>query len=243
MTIKSGRVEGQILSLAALEDPVRRALYFQVIKGAGEVSRDQAARAAHVSRSLAAFHLDKLVEAGLLEATFRRLSKRSGPGAGRPSKLYRRAARQIDVTLPERRYELAGRLMTSALDARDAAAARDRLQTVALEWGKQLGAEARGRANPESASEKTLTRAMRTLREAGFEPERDGQGGIVLQNCPFDALARSSREVVCGMNLALIQGVVNGLEARKLEATLDPAPGRCCVVLRPKRRAQPGKRQ
>ena len=212
MTIKSGRVEGQILSLAALEDPVRRALYFQVIKGAGEVSRDQAARAAHVSRSLAAFHLDKLVEAGLLEATFRRLSKRSGPGAGRPSKLYRRAA-------------------------------RDRLQTVALEWGKQLGAEARGRANPESASEKTLTRAMRTLREAGFEPERDGQGGIVLQNCPFDALARSSREVVCGMNLALIQGVVNGLEARKLEATLDPAPGRCCVVLRPKRRAQPGKRQ
>lgn len=212
MTIKSGRVEGQILSLAALEDPVRRALYFQVIKGAGEVSRDQAARAAHVSRSLAAFHLDKLVEAGLLEATFRRLSKRSGPGAGRPSKLYRRAA-------------------------------RDRLQTVALEWGKQLGAEARGRANPESAPEKTLTRAMRTLREAGFEPERDGQGGIVLQNCPFDALARSSREVVCGMNLALIQGVVNGLEARKLEATLDPAPGRCCVVLRPKRRAQPGKRQ
>src|SRR5512146_641315 len=108
-------LEQQLESLVALGDPVRRALYFLVLgQPDGDVSRDQAARALHLTRALAAFHLDKLVDAGLLEVSFRRLSGRSGPGAGRPSKLYRRASRPIEVTLPARRYELAARLLTLA---------------------------------------------------------------------------------------------------------------------------------
>src|SRR5215471_18127053 len=111
--MKPERLQDQLSSLAALEDPLRRRLYFFVAEQPEEVGRDQAARALKISRSLAAFHLDKLVEAGLLETSFKRLSNRRGPGAGRPSKLYRRSPRQIDVSLPERRYELAGQLMTS----------------------------------------------------------------------------------------------------------------------------------
>ena len=102
-------LERQIAAIASLDDPVRRGLYLYVSGRGREVGRDEAARAVRISRALAAFHLDKLVQHGLLVTTYRRLTKRRGPGAGRPAKPYRRSDRQLDVTLPPRRYELAGR--------------------------------------------------------------------------------------------------------------------------------------
>lgn len=51
------------------------------------MSRAEAADAVGVARTLAAFHLGKLVDAGLLEVAHRRLTGRSGPGAGRPAKV------------------------------------------------------------------------------------------------------------------------------------------------------------
>src|SRR5512134_1888530 len=107
--------EHTIGRIAALADPVRRALYEYVAGSGDDVSRDQAARAARVARPLAAFHLDKLVEHGLLETSYRRLTGRRGPGAGRPAKLYRRSALQLDISLPARDYELAARLFARAL--------------------------------------------------------------------------------------------------------------------------------
>ena len=227
------RLEHQLVSIAALEDPVRRDLYFHVAGEPGDVSRDQAAQAVGITRSLAAFHLDRLVGAGLLETTFRRLTDRTGPGAGRPSKLYRRSSRQIDVTLPERRYELAGQLMVRALQEGASDDALDRLRAAAREWGERLGAEARPRSGSAGARARALTRVIDVLRNAGFEPRRDGRGGVVLRNCPFDALARSSRDVVCSMNLALIRGVIQGLHAEGIRATLEPQPGCCCVAIHP----------
>jgi len=231
--MKPERLQDQLSSLAGLEDPLRRRLYFFVAEQPEEVGRDQAARARKISRSLAAFHLDKLVEAGLLETSFKRLSNRRGPGAGRPSKLYRRSPRQIDVSLPERRYELAGQLMTSALDAANAGKAREDLRQRAHAYGERLGAEAVAAAKTDAGPEHALTQMAETLREAGFEPRLDEHGGLELLNCPFDAFARTSRDVVCGMNLALIEGVLAGLKARGWTAVLEPAPGRCCVVVRP----------
>ena len=218
-------MDSQLTSLAALEEPVRRALYFHVRDHSGPVSRDQAARALRISRALAAFHLDKLVEVGLLEASFARLTDRRGPGAGRPSKLYRRSPRSIEISIPKRRYELAGELMAHALADRRSESAREALRLAARERGTRLGRESRGRGSP-------LTQAMIVLREAGFEPSRKGEGGLVLKNCPFDALARESRELVCGMNLALIQGILAGLPLKGVSAGLDPQPGKCCVALR-----------
>src|SRR5437867_9147782 len=138
------RLERQLEDLAVLGDPLRRALHLHVVSRDRDVSRDQAARALGISRALAAFHLDKLVDAGLLEVTFRRLSGRSGPGAGRPSKLYRRSARQIDVTLPARRYELAARLLARAVHEGGATPVVA-LERAAEAWGRPLGAEAGGR--------------------------------------------------------------------------------------------------
>ena len=107
--------EQHIAGIAALGEPVRRALYFYVVDRGGAVSRDQAARGTGVSRALAAFHLDKLVAAGLLATEFRRLTGRSGPGAGRPAKLYRRSEEQLAVSLPPRSYALAAELFAEAL--------------------------------------------------------------------------------------------------------------------------------
>lgn len=226
-------LEDRIRSLAALEDPIRRALYSLVSGQSGEVTRDLAARRLRISRSIAAFHLDRLVEAGLLEATFRRVSGRTGPGAGRPSKLYRRSSRQIEVSVPARRYDLAGQLMARALSEAGADGSIDALHRAAREWGEKLGEEARARAGAGASESRLLRHAIEVLKDVGFEPHRDGHGGIVLKNCPFDALARGSRELICGMNHVLIQGVLAGLEMHGVSARMDPQPGTCCVAIRP----------
>src|SRR5690606_38891806 len=95
---------------------------------------------------LAAFHLDKLVDGGLLEAGSRRLTGRSGPGAGRPAKVYRRAAGERGVSVPARDYRTAAGVLAEAaeragLDAEVQEAARRRGST----GGGRGGGGGRGR--------------------------------------------------------------------------------------------------
>lgn len=220
----------QIEDLSALEEPVRRALYLHVIRQGGDVSRDEAARAAGISRALAAFHLDKLVESNLLQATFRRLSGREGPGAGRPSKLYRRSSAQFDVSLPQRRYELAAHVFARALAKADSEGALEALRNAAREWGRRMAAESPAGVPRGPA----LGRAARALEACGFEPQvaTEVPGEIVLRNCPFDSLRDESRDLVCGMNLALVEGLLAGLGVKGVHARLAPREGMCCVALK-----------
>jgi predicted ArsR family transcriptional regulator len=221
----------ELESLAALDDPKRRRLYRLVAERApGELSRDEAAALAGVSRSLAAFHLDRLVDAGLLEANFRRLSGRAGPGAGRPAKLYRRAQRELSLSFPPRDYALAGRLLASAIASAEGAQAS--LCDRARELGKQLGTEAKTRAaGSRAGADARLRSALDVLRELGFEPTAAGTD-IHLHNCPFHALAQEFPDVLCVMNVDLLQGLAAGAGLAGFEPRLDPAPGRCCVVLK-----------
>ena len=233
--MRTRTVEATIGRIAALADPVRRALYFYVGEAPGPVSRDQAARGVRIARPLAAFHLDKLVQQGLLEASYRRLTKRRGPGAGRPAKLYRRSDMQVDVSLPPREYELAARLFAGALDAGPPAGTRARVRRTAGAFGAGLGREARRRAGKRS-SRRTLLRQLRVvLQEHGYEPLQAVDGTIRLHNCPFHALARDHRSLMCGMNQTLLAGVVRGLGLAGCTAELDPQPGMCCVAVRPSR--------
>ena len=213
----------QLAGLAVLDEPARRKLYLYVSEQAGEVGRDEAAEATGLSRHLAAFHLDRLVEAGLLESTFRRLSGRAGPGAGRPAKLYRRATTQFDVSLPPRRYELAAHVLAQAWSE---VGDMEPLMRAARDWGKRLAADADGggRRSP-------IARATQALQACGFEPRTDPSGAVVLHNCPFASLGAARREVICGMNLALVEGLLEGLEVQGVEARLTPSPGKCCVSL------------
>jgi predicted ArsR family transcriptional regulator len=211
-------------AIGLLQDPVRRALYGHVAAAGGEVSRNQAAEAAGVARSLAAFHLDKLVEAGLLEATFRRLGDRRGPGAGRPAKLYRRAAGQVAATLPPRTYEAAAHLLAETVEE---AGADLELQAAArragARTGRQIAAEAA--AGPEPAPVVDQVLAAR-----GYEPYRDGDA-LRLRNCPFATLSAEFPVLVCAMNLCLIEGLLDGLSQDPGRVVMDPAPDRCCVAV------------
>ncbi len=247
--MSDGTLGSQIAHLALLDEPARRALYLHVARQRSAVSRDQAAAAVGISRALAAFHLDKLVEGGLLETEFRRLSGRTGPGAGRPAKLYRRSARQLAVSLPPRSYGLAAGMFAEALE-RSGPKPRQALARVAGALGLALGEETARRAGPRPGRDRLLEATTAGLESLGFEPERGPGGDICLRNCPFHALTERHRDLVCAMNLALMEGFVSGVGegARGLRAVLDPQPGMCCVVLRrrpgrpaarPARRARP----
>jgi predicted ArsR family transcriptional regulator len=219
-----------ISAVAALDEPTRRRLYGHVAGQPGPVSRDEAAAALDMPRTTVAFHLDRLVDEQLLDVVFERRSGRTGPGAGRPAKLYRRSACDVTVSLPERRYDLAGQLLAAALEEADRSGEPPRtvLDRRAYELGRELGRSA------SSADEATAIRepALRVLAAYGYEPRLEGTG-VALVNCPFHTLAREHTALVCGMNLRLLDGLLDGLGGTGLVALLRPAPARCCVRLEP----------
>jgi len=213
----------RVSKVGALADPIRRALYHFVARQPGAVSRDQAAQGIEVPRHTAKFHLDKLVDEGLLTTEFRRLTGRSGPGAGRPAKLYRRTRKEISVSLPHRRYDLASHVLADAVERaldgtpmadalRDAA---DNAAAVVLEaWTPDDGPD--------------LSRVAGVLTRLGYEPRRDGDA-LTLGNCPFDRLSADHRSIVCGLNRHFVESLDHRLGCDDLEVIeAQPGPG-CCV--------------
>jgi predicted ArsR family transcriptional regulator len=220
-----GAQESGIAAVGGLDDPVRRSLYVYVSASDDAVGRDEAAVAVGIGRPLAAYHLDKLVDLGLLTATYQRPKGRRGPGAGRPAKLYARSRREFSVSLPPREYELAARLLAQAVSADVSGTARAALGQAARQLGIDLGRSSRGVGQKTQAAEAALA-------HHGFEPVRDADGTVSLANCPFHKLAGQYPDVVCGMNLALIDGLIDGLGLAGLHPALEPAAERCCVVIR-----------
>jgi predicted ArsR family transcriptional regulator len=224
----AAEVTAQISAISVLNEPLRRALYAYVLSRPAAVGRDEAGTAVGITRELAAFHLDKLLEGGLVDVEYRRLSGKDGPGAGRPAKLYRASDRQLEISLPGRRYELAARLLAEAFTQQGTDPAQA-LDEVAHRFGEDLGAQARRRLGRRPSDSRLLHTTCDVLRDHGFEPTESGET-VRLRNCPFQSIARDHPELVCGMNLSLAEGLLAGLGARRLEARLEPQPGMCCVV-------------
>ncbi|MBE1494416.1 putative ArsR family transcriptional regulator [Amycolatopsis lexingtonensis] len=211
---------GALAAVAALDEPTRRRLYSYVVRQPVPVSRDDVAAALSVPRATVAFHLDRLVDEQLLAVGHERRTGRTGPGAGRPAKLYRRSDRQVSVSLPERQYELAGQLLATAVEEADETGGSAR--EILLRRARERGVELAGGA-PD---------ILGTLEEHGFEPRADGDQ-VLLGNCPFHQLARTHQRLVCEMNLGLVEGMLAGAGDRGLRARLEPGPGLCCVRLGP----------
>ena len=226
-------IDQQLTGLAGLGDPLRRALYRHVVERALPVSRDDAALAVGISRPLAAYHLDKLVDDGLLEARYQRRGGRQGPGAGRPAKHYVRAGRQVELSLPARDYAALAELLAGAVEADQSGAAQTALNRAAASLGAELGEDAAtGRPGPDDHPDQVLAALRQTLAARGYEPYDDADGGIRLRNCPFDRIAAHHRQLVCGANHAMLQALTDHLDGDPpVRAVLDPQPGRCCVVL------------
>jgi predicted ArsR family transcriptional regulator len=214
-------------AVSLLGEPVRRRLYEYVSSEPEAVSREQAAKAVGIKRPLAAFHLDRLAEEGLLEVEFKRLSDRRGPGAGRPAKLYKRSSREIKVSLPHREYELAARVFAEALSApKSSAPVRDAARSL----GKEIADTVRERAGRQKGAKNLTRTAEEVLESYGFEPFHDEDGNIRLRNCPFHQLSRQYTNLVCGMNLDIMESMLEELGLERLEARLEPQPGMCCVA-------------
>lgn len=218
----------RVAAVAALAEPTRRRVYDHVARQAAPVGRDEVAEAVGVPRATAAFHLDRLVTDGLLDTRFERRTGRTGPGAGRPSKLYQRAECSVSVSLPERRYDLAGQLLAEAVVDAEASGEPPRvaLERRARARGREFGAAAVRDGAPAAGA------VLGVLEEQGFEPRLE-DGVVTLGNCPFHTLARDHTELVCGMNLSLLDGVLEGVASSGWAAGLHPTPGRCCVRMEP----------
>lgn len=217
--------EADLASVSCLGDRVRDRLYAFVSSRSEPVRRDEAAAAVGIGRALAVYHLDKLVESGLLTASYQRPLGRGGPGAGRPAKVYSRSRGEFMVTVPQREYQLAARLLVQAVAADRSGQARAALHDAARQLGAGLGERHRGRGDG-------LQPALEgALSEHGFEPWHDDHGTVRMRNCPFRRLADMQPEVICQMNLALIEGLVAGLGAVNLNPVHDPGPGLCCVAI------------
>lgn len=225
-------LERRIAGIAALDQPLRRDLYRLLAAADGWTTRDEAAKALGVARSVAAFHLDKLAEAGVVEVRFERTSGRSGPGAGRPSKLYRPSQEEITASIPDRHYDLAGSLLATAIaeSTRTGSPVGDCLRVAARAAGQQLGAEAADAVRTPRRADDRRRAVLDLLARHGYEPETGRGKEIALANCPFHRLADEHRELVCGMNLDFLSGLLDGIgPTNRLTARLEPSPGYCCV--------------
>jgi len=215
-------------AIEALSEPTRRRVYEVVRISRGPMTRDEISVALGIGRPIAAFHLEALAKAGLLDVDYARPSGRRGPGAGRPAKRYRTVDDDIALTLPERRYDLAGQILAAGVrnsahggDARSAtfAAAREKGATLAA------GYTGVATAGPQRV------RACAVLADLGYEPV-DTPESVRLRNCPFHAVVDVDTDLVCHMNLHLLEGLIDGLALDELEACFAPTPGECCVHLR-----------
>ena len=219
-----------LFAVAALAEPVRRSLYAYVRRAGRGVTRDEAAAHAGISRNLAAFHLDKLVAAGLLDAG---MGDDAGRRIGRPPKIYRLSELELHVSIPARRYELAAELLLQAIVAgeRDDTPPADALMSEARHRGQDFGSMARRRLRRGPVGrERALSLAEDVASEYGFEPVRADRHLVRLRNCPYQRLAKHSRELICAMNGEFFSGVAEGIGGR-VQVNVTPWEGHCCVEL------------
>jgi predicted ArsR family transcriptional regulator len=210
-----------ISAIASISDPIRRSLFDLVSRSDAPIGRDDAAAALSIPRATAAFHLERLAESGMLATEFSRRSGRTGPGAGRPAKLYRRAHAEIAVSIPERHYDLAGELLSSAIEESDRTGEpiRGVLTRVSTEHGRAIGERSESLAA--------------VLESTGYEPVDNGDGSVQLANCPFQRLAANHGEIICGANVALLKGVAEGAGDDPDRVCFAPREGHCCVRIAP----------
>jgi predicted ArsR family transcriptional regulator len=220
----------QVGRIAALAEPIRLALFRYVVAEGEPVGREQAASAIGVAPHTAKFHLDRLEADGLLDSEYSRPPGRRGPGAGRPAKRYRRSKRSLSVSVPERHYDLAGQVLARAITeaTRSGTPVTDAVHDAATGAGHELGRLVSTRLGRRRSRAACSDAINEVLAQYGYEPRRT-EGGVVLANCPFHVLAEEHTDLVCGMNLDLINGMLQTCELDGVRATLDPAPDRCCV--------------
>ena len=232
--VSMSKFDSGIAKAAVLADEQRRAIYAFVRSARAPVTREDVAQANGISWRLAAFHLEKLLGHGLLKSHYARPPERGGPGAGRSAKYYEPSEMQIEVAIPDRRYDFVGRLLVEAIQSeKPGEAAHHSVMRVATQRGREVGEVVRKRKKlRRPGPERTLAVLEDLLGEYGFEPYRDDPRVVGLRNCPFHSLAKLAPDLVCEMNRSFLEGVLRGMDNDTVESVLACRPGDCCVTLR-----------
>ncbi len=222
--------------LSVLGDHTRWHMYQQIRRAGRPLSRQEIAERVGIPSRLATFHLERLLEAGMLTAHYARPPGRSGPGAGRTAKYYAPADVELDLSIPQRGYELVGTLLVDALQAAAGGEPpREAALRIAAQQGREVGEGRPHSGTPRSSDHRSPNGLTEVLEELGYEPYRPSEGGIALLNCPFHALAQRSPELICALNHSFLGGVLDGLEQDDVEAVLACyQPGDCCVIFEPR---------
>jgi predicted ArsR family transcriptional regulator len=222
-------------AIAVLDEPVRRGLYEFVRRSHRAVTREEAAASRRISVKLAAFHLEKLAASGLLQA---RSDVPEGVRrkVGRVPKRYELSDLEVSLSLPERHYDLLGEILLDVLVESEAGSTDHSPNEAAIRIARERGrayADRAGRLLRRPGPERTIAAVDELLEELGFQPANDGQGGLILLNCPFHVLMRRAPDLVCGINAAFVDGLLRGLGNESVRADLEPGVDRCCVCVRP----------
>src|SRR3954469_8128092 len=205
--------------LDGLGEPSRRRTYEAVRQARRPVSRAQVAESVDITTRLAAFHLDRLVQEGLLVAHYARPAGRpGGPGAGGPPKWDTPTADGVEVTVPPRRNDIAARILLRAFSSQ-AQGAGDAVVAAA----RSIGAELASAYETAAGFEEFLT-------DLGYEPAPGAGGGLDLVNCPFQELVNEDRQGICSMNHAMLDAAATRTRAARV-VTFEAREGLCCVRL------------
>lgn len=217
-------------ALGVFVEPQRRRVFEKLLAG-GPSTVTALMASLSMGRTLVAFHLGKLVEAGFVDV----VGPEAGTGGrGRPAQRYRVTGREIVATVPDRRYDLlAGILLDSMAGARRGEAAQGSALRAARSRGAELARQLAGGSRTADRSDR-LGRLEHLLSTIGYAPHRQGQE-LQVRNCPFDRFRATNTAQVCPLNLALSEGYLEGLGLdQQVQARLQPCPDSCCVVFGPR---------
>jgi predicted ArsR family transcriptional regulator len=231
-----------ISSIAALDHQLRRSMYLLIRRARKPLSREDISGELGISIKLAAFHLDKLVDRGLLKAHYARGEGKAGPGGGRSSKFYEPSEKELGVSLPARHYDLIGSLLIETLHRFGDEDGTEIGTRLGRQKGREIAGELRARVSKRRRGpRKGLSIAEESLDLLGYEPFRASVEEVRLKNCPFRNLAKQAPELVCPINKALIEGLARDLDVRVIQIAVGPPDGDCCVALRSRQKS--GKRK
>ena len=198
---------------ATLADPTRFAIYQHFLAEAGAGSTAAAvARRFSLHPNVARLHLNRLRDAGLLEAS----TEKSGRG-GRPGLTYRLSSQAVNLTFPPRDFQLLASLALQAL-ASFGAAGLKALARVGQAYGEQVAREALQSDPPEQSASlpAVLSAVGKAVAARGWDIEftaaENGGVQVGMRHCSFQELAERYPEAVC----AVCQGVLDGIAAEYL---------------------------
>ena len=207
---------------SAFGDPTRRDIYLFVRSSPDGVKAAEVAERFDLHPNVARHHLEKLASGGYLAVELARHSS-----AGRPSKCYRVAADDAQLSFPPRRDDLLATLLARALERLPIEEARSIAEEVGLEYGRAIAA----RMEP-SEGHRSVKAAVASVADAltahGFAAHAESRGNaltLVAEHCPFGDAARRYPHIMCAVDTGMVKGMLEGLYGETQPTIEESRPG------------------